>query len=149
MKSAFARATAIAAALITGCSLAASAAPAAQKPTAPPAPSELTGIWSGLVAQVGRSKQYTVTLKLSGKTGQSSYPEQHCTGKLTRAGSSGDYAFFVETITEGKFDATTKSGCIDGSMTLVRAGDALVMGWTAAYGGRPIIAYGSLAPQKE
>jgi hypothetical protein len=110
---------------------------------------DLSGAWTGPLAQVGQTKQHPITITLSGKTGTSSYPDQHCAGKLTRVGSTGDYAYFTEAITEGKFDPTTKSGCLDGSMTLVRAGGSLVLGWVAAYDGKPIIAYGSLLPQQK
>jgi hypothetical protein len=106
---------------------------------------DLTGTWTGSAVQVGRDKSYSVALTLAGKSGQSSYADQHCTGKLTRVGQSGDYSFFTETIVEGKYNPTSNTGCIDGSITLVRSGDSLVMGWAAAYNGKPIIAYATLA----
>lgn len=132
----------------TGVVLAALIALTAAADAAPkPKPGDLTGIWTGLEAQAGRAKQFAVALNLNGKTGESSYADQHCTGKLTRIGTAGDYSFFTETITEGKYDAAAKTGCIDGSITLIKAGDAIVMGWAAAYEGKPIIAWATLAPQ--
>jgi hypothetical protein len=132
----------------TGLALAALIVLTAAADAAPKAkPGDLTGIWTGLEAQAGRAKQFAVALNLNGKTGESSYADQHCTGKLTRVGTSGDYSFFTETITEGKYDATAKTGCIDGSITLIKAGDALVMGWAAAHDGKPIIAWATLALQ--
>ena len=93
------------------------AAPAAAQPSATPAakpkaakPAEWTGTWSGSVAQVGRAKPFAFEVTLSGKTGKTGYADDHCTGKLVRAGASGNYAFFVETITEGKLDFSDREG---------------------------------------
>lgn len=127
-------------------------APAAP-PAAPPAPTpkpaakadSLNGTWSGRISQVGRSKQYSMTITIAGKGGTTSYPDQHCAGKLVRVGSSAGYTFFAETIAEGKFNAADKSGCLDGSITLLRSGDGLVMGWLAGFEGQPIVAFGALA----
>lgn len=132
------------------------AAPAAMpQPKAAPAksakakPADWTGTWSGSLAQVGRAKPFAFMVTLSGKTGRSSYADDHCAGKLVRAGSSGDYAFFMETITEGKFDAATSKGCIDGSLTFLKdAGGSLVMTWMAAHDGKAIVAYGTLSQTK-
>jgi hypothetical protein len=110
---------------------------------------DLTGSWAGTVTQVGRAAPYTISITLAGKTGQTSYPDQHCAGKLTRVGTSGDYAFFTEAITDGKFDPATKVGCLDGSMTLQRNAGGLVMVWMTAYDGKAIVAYGSLAAKKK
>ena len=107
-----------------------------------------TGTWSGSLAQVGRGKPFAFSVTLAGKTGESSYPDDHCVGKLTRAGTSGNYAFFTETITEGKLDTTTMKGCLDGSLTLVKDVSGLVMSWTTTHGGKAIVAYGTLAPAK-
>jgi hypothetical protein len=134
--------------LVSGPLVAATQNATPPKTVAAPKPGNLTGTWTGPLAQVGQTKQHPITITISGKTGTSSYPDQHCAGKLTRVGSTGDYAYFTETITEGKFDPTSKSGCLDGSMTLVRAGGSLVLGWVAAYDGTPIVAYGSLLPRQ-
>ena len=107
-----------------------------------------TGTWSGSVAQVGRGKPFAFSVTLAGKTGKTSYPDDRCTGKLTRAGTSGNYAFFTETITEGKLDPTTMKGCLDGSLTLVKDVSGLVMSWTTTHDGKAIVAYGTLAPTK-
>jgi hypothetical protein len=107
-----------------------------------------TGTWSGSLAQVGRGKPFAYSLTLAGKTGKSSYPDDHCAGKLTRIGTAGSYAFFTETITDGKLDPTTMKGCLDGSLTLVKDVNGLVMSWTATHGGKAIVAYGTLAPAK-
>ena len=113
------------------------------------ASTDLTGSWTGPINQVGRATPYAIDITLAGKTGQTSYPDQHCTGKLTRVGSSGDYLFFIETITDGKFDPTTKAGCLDGSMTLQRDGTGLVIAWMTAHDGKAIVAYGALAAKKK
>jgi hypothetical protein len=134
---------------------AALAAPAAApkatvpKPSTANAPVDLSGSWSGSIDQVGRQKSYRLDIALTGKTGQTDYPDQNCTGKLTRVAVSGDYAFFTETIIRGKFDAATKAGCLDGSMTIQRDSDGIVMAWMTTYAGRPIVAYGSLMAKKK
>ena len=107
-----------------------------------------TGTWSGSVAQVGRGKPFAYSVTLEGKGGKTAYPDDHCAGKLTRIGTSGNYAFFTETITEGKLDPTTMKGCLDGSLTLVKDVSGLVMSWTTTHGGKAIVAYGTLAPAK-
>jgi hypothetical protein len=135
--------------LVTG-PLAAASQKVTPPKTAPATKSgDLNGTWTGPLAEVGQTKQHPITITISGKTGTSSYPDQHCAGKLTRVGSTGDYAYFTETITEGKFDPASKSGCLDGSMTFVRAGGSLVLAWVAAYDSKPIIAYGSLLLQQK
>jgi hypothetical protein len=134
---------------------AALAAPAAApkapvpKPSTATGPVDLSGSWSGSVDQVGREKSYTMDITLAGKTGQTDYPDQNCAGKLTRVAVSGGYAFFTETITRGKFDAATKAGCLDGSMTIQRESEGIVMAWMTTYAGRPIVAYGSLMAKKK
>jgi hypothetical protein len=129
------------------------AQPAAPQPNAAPAkpakakPADWTGTWSGSLAQVGRAKPFAFQVTLSGKTGASSYADDNCAGKLARAGTSGGFAFFTETITSGKLDPATGKGCLDGSLTVVKdAGGGLIMTWMAAYGGKAIVAYGTLAP---
>jgi hypothetical protein len=121
----------------------------AAKPSTNKAPVDLSGSWSGSVDQVGREKSYTMDITLAGKTGQTDYPDQNCAGKLTRVAVSGGYAFFTETITRGKFDAATKAGCLDGSMTIQRESEGIVMAWMTTYAGRPIVAYGSLMAKKK
>ena len=116
------------------------------KPVAPAAATgDWSGKWSGQVVQVGKSKAYLFNLTLTAQGGTTTYPDSNCTGALKRTGASGDYAFFTETITTGKFDIVAKTGCLSGSITLVKSGPALVMGWVAAHDGKPIIAYGTLA----
>ena len=107
-----------------------------------------TGTWSGPVTQVGRAKPFAIEVTLAGKTGTTNYPDEHCKGKLVRTGTSGDYAFFIETITEGKLDPASKHGCLDGSLTLLKSPAGLVMSWMAANEGKAIVAYGSLAAMK-
>ena len=136
------------------------AAPATEQPADQPAPKpakvpakhvkkvvETSQTWTGDLAEVGRSKTFPVTLTLKGKGGETTYPSQNCTGKLTRAGSSGDYSFFTETISSGKFDPATKTGCVDGSLTLIKSGAGVVIGWFGAEGGKPIVAFGTLTPK--
>jgi hypothetical protein len=123
------------------------AAPVKAKKAKVTKPAEWTGTWSGPVAQVGRAKSFAFEVTLAGKTGQTSYPDDHCSGKLVRAGTSGNYAFFTETITTGKLDAATGKGCLDGTLTFVKDGSGLVMTWMAARNGKAIVAYGTLVPR--
>lgn len=108
------------------------------------------GTWSGSINQVGRGKPFMIEVTLNGRSGKTTYPGQNCTGKLVRVGTSGSYAFFTETITEGKLDPTTKTGCLDGSLTLEHdeASNGLTLAWMTAHDGTPIVAYGILAPTK-
>jgi hypothetical protein len=145
-------AAALAAALWAAAAYAQSTPMTAPAPSAAPATTakpaagggDWTGKWSGQIVQVGRTGAYVFNLTFSGKGGTTNYPAENCTGTLTRTGASGDYAFFTETITTGKYDVVAKKGCLSGSITLVKAGPALVMGWVAAHDGKPIIAYGTL-----
>ncbi len=119
------------------------------KPTKPAKPAEWTGTWTGSLVQVGRAKPFAYMVTLAGKTGRSSYADDHCTGKLVRVGTSRDYAYFTETIATGKLDPATQKGCLDGSLTLMReAGGGLIASWTAAHDGKAIVAYGALLPSK-
>ncbi len=122
------------------------AAPAKPAKAKPAKPADWTGTWSGSLAQVGRAKPFAFQIALSGKTGTSSYADDNCAGKLARAGTAGGFAFFTETITSGKLDPATGKGCLDGALTMVKdAGGGLILTWTAAYGGKAIVAYGTLA----
>src|SRR5579871_3623930 len=91
-------------------------------------PPDNTGTWTGKATQVGRSGTYTVTITIGKKDSLSAYPDLNCTGKLTRIGGSGDYVYYAEAITNNKFDAAKKKGCLDGSITLLRAGNTLIYG---------------------
>jgi len=103
-----------------------------------------TGTWVGKASQVGRDRTYTVTLTIGKKDIISAYPEQNCTGKLSRVGGSGNYAFYAEAIVNNKFDAAKKKGCLDGAVTLLRAGNSLIYIWIGAYNDKPIVAYATL-----
>jgi hypothetical protein len=119
----------------------------AAKPAAKPAAQPWAGVWTGTVQQVGRAQSYPIQITLTAKGGETSYPGQNCAGKLAKLGASGDYATFVETIDTGKFDPGTKAGCLDGSLTLQRSADGVVMSWMTGYGGKAIVAYGTLMPK--
>ena len=120
-------------------------APKIVKPVVVP---DFVGSWAGPVIQGGHASPYTVDVTLSSKGGQTTYPDQHCTGKLARIAVSGGYAYYTETITTGKFDPATKGGCLDGSLTLEKDGTNLVMAWMTSHDGKAIVAYGSLASTK-
>jgi hypothetical protein len=124
---------------------------AAAKPAAKPAPKPAAqpwaGTWTGTVQQVGRAQGYPIEITLTPKGGDTSYPGQNCAGKLVKLGSNADYATYVETITSGKFDPASKAGCLDGSLTIERSADGVVMSWMTGYGGKAIVAYGALMPK--
>jgi hypothetical protein len=113
-------------------------------PAAAAAPDN-TGTWTGKASQVGRDRTYTVIITIGKKEVTSAYPDQNCTGKLTRTGSSGSYAFYAEAIVNNKFDATKKKGCLDGAVTLLRTGNSLIYSWIGAFNDKPIVAYATLA----
>jgi hypothetical protein len=122
-------------------------AQATAKPAPKPAAQPWVGTWTGNVQQVGRAQGYPIEITLTAKGGETSYPGQNCSGKLVKLGSNADYAAFVETITSGKFDPGTKAGCLDGSLTIERGADGVVMSWVTGYGGKAIVAYGALMPK--
>jgi len=106
-----------------------------------------TGKWTGKATQVGRSGTYTVILTIGKTDNISAYPDLNCTGKLTRIGGSGNYVYYAEAITNNKFDAAKKKGCLDGSVTLLRSGNTLIYGWLGEYNDKPIVAYATLVKQ--
>jgi hypothetical protein len=122
-------------------------AKAKAKPAAKPAVQPWVGVWTGTVQQVGRAQGYPIEITLTAKGGETSYPGQNCAGKLAKLGADASYATFVETITTGKFDPASKAGCLDGSLTLERSADGVVMSWMTGYGGKAIVAYGALTPK--
>ena len=110
----------------------------------PPATmSAIAGTWAGTVIQVQKSIEYSVTLEIGGREAKVSYPELRCGGKLSRVGASGDYSFFVETITRGPAD--DNEPCTSGSVTVARAGDNLAWTWFGLVNGEIVAAYGMLS----
>jgi hypothetical protein len=105
--------------------------------------SALAGTWVGTVIQVQKSIEYSVTLEIGAGEAKISYPELRCGGKLSRIGSSGDYSFFVETITRGPADDNGR--CANGSITMARAGDNLAWAWFGLVNGEIIASYGMLS----
>ena len=115
--------------------------PRGKKAAAPAGPS-ITGSWSGELTQVGSQTPYKFELTIGARGAETKYPDLDCTGKLTRAGSSKSYTFFVEVITKGQAD---KGGrCPDGTITVARQGDNLALGWFGSVQGTTIVAYGTL-----
>ena len=128
-------------------------APAAPAPGTPKAPRAgagpgpaIAGVWSGPIKQVDGTTEYTIKVSISARALETEYPELNCTGKLTRIGQSKSYAFFIEIIANGRTD---KGGrCPDGSITVARNGDDLVLSWFGAIAGHTVVAYGTLKKQK-
>ena len=102
----------------------------APAPSASAAGPSFTGVWSGDVVQPGRPGSYPVTLTINTKGVTTNYPDGPCAGTLKRVGSSGDYVFYSEVISKGRFDQVkAPEGCIDGTVTLAKAGDKLIFRW--------------------
>jgi hypothetical protein len=98
---------------------------------------------SGQLTQVDNPAPYKFELAVSAKGAETKHPDLDCTGKLTRVGSSKSYVFFIEIITKGRVD---KGGrCPDGTITVARQGDTLVLTWFGSIQGKPIVAYGTLS----
>jgi hypothetical protein len=70
---------------------------------------------------------FDVVLTFSGNDAETRYSELNCTGKLTHLWASDKYAFYAESITEGRADKGGK--CSDGIVTIIRDGDRLAVGW--------------------
>jgi len=113
-----------------------------KKKATPPGPA-IAGNWSGQLSQVDGQTPYNFELAISAKGAETKYPDLDCTGKLTRAGSSKSYVFFVEIITKGQAE---KGGrCPDGTITVARQGDHLALSWFGSIQGKTIVAYGTLS----
>ena len=108
--------------------LALAAAIAASAVHAQTAPS-FTGTWGGPVEQPGRDTTFTIVVTIAASGATTSYPEEGCTGTLTRVGASGNYVFYTEKITKNRYDATKGTGCLDGTITLAKAGDKVLFSW--------------------
>jgi hypothetical protein len=102
----------------------------------------LTGTWRSQ----GGDSSYDVVLTFSGNDAQTQYPELNCTGKLTRLWASDKYAFYAESITEGRADKGGK--CSDGTITVARVGDRLALGWFGVVDDIPSTAHGLLIKQQ-
>ena len=112
-----------------------------KKPT-PPGPN-IAGNWSGQLTPVDNQAPYKFELAVSAKGAETKHPDLDCIGKLTRVGSSKSYIFFIEIITKGRVD---KGGrCPDGTITVARQGDTLVLTWFGSIQGKPMVAYGTLS----
>jgi hypothetical protein len=125
---------------------AAAEAPARTAPKRAPAARgpDVTGTWSGTIAQVGGESRYNVVMKITGTGGETEYPELNCGGKLTRVGVSKNYVFFIE-ISHGQAE---KGGrCPDGTITIAREGDNLNWEWFGSVKGDVVLAYGTLSRQ--
>ena len=115
----------------------------ARKPAAPVRPTSINGGWAGQVSQVGSQSEYSVVLTISDKGAQTEYPELNCSGRLTRVGVSKGYTFYAETITKGHAE---KGGrCVDGTVTVSRAGDALGYSWFGVVDSTPVVAHSTLS----
>lgn len=119
------------------------ARPTARKPAAPARPGSINGTWTGQVSQVGSQNEYSVVLTISERGAQTEYPELECAGKLTRVGASKNYTFYAETITKGQAD---KGGrCVDGTITVSRAGEGLAYGWFGVAENNALVAHSVLS----
>jgi hypothetical protein len=86
-----------------------------------------------------------IKLSIDARNLTTEYPDFNCTGKLTRIGASKSYVFFVEIITKGQID---KGGrCPDGTITVARQGEELILSWFRGVKGPPVVALGTLKRQ--
>ncbi|MFO1183512.1 MAG: hypothetical protein U1E56_01840 [Bauldia sp.] len=130
----------------------ANASPAATNNPAPAAGSaaarsaaSVNGTWTGVETQLGRTSSYPVKIIITDVGAATDYPEQHCAGKLTRIGTNGRYTVYAEKITVGAYDPVKDAGCIDGVVTLSRAGADLAVGWVGVVENQVIVASGILS----
>jgi hypothetical protein len=105
---------------------------------------DVNGTWTGQANQVNRDKPFAVIMTITAKGGEIQYPDSNCSGTLTRAGSSGDYVFFVEKITKNAFDAAKNTGCLSGSLSVQRTKSGMVLGWFGSHDGRPVVVYATM-----
>jgi hypothetical protein len=115
--------------------------------TKPAASSSLSGTWTGQVAQMGRDAPFAIIVTIDAGQATTTYPEQGCSGKLTRIGSSGTYVFYSEKITKGIYDKTKNAGCLDGMLAMTRAGGSVLMSWFGVLNNEPYQAAAKLAPR--
>jgi hypothetical protein len=111
-------------------------------PPAAPAGPNVVGNWTGQLNQVGSQTPYKFDISITSKGAETKYPDLDCVGKLTRTGQSKSYVFFIEIITKGHAD---KGGrCPDGTITVARQGNDLVVGWFGSIQETLVVAYGTL-----
>ena len=119
--------------------------PAVPKAAPTPRGPSITGVWSGPMTQVSGETPSNIKVSISARNMETEYPELNCTGKLTRIGASKSYVFFVEIITKGHID---KGGrCPDGTITVAREGDDLLLSWFRSVKGQTVVAFGTLKRQ--
>jgi hypothetical protein len=118
--------------------------PKGKKAAPPAAGPSIVGAWTGQLTQVGSPNppyKFELTITARGAA-ETKYPDLDCTGKLTRAGSSKSYVFFVEVITKGQAE---KGGrCPDGTITVARQGSDLAVGWFGTAQETTVVAFGTL-----
>jgi hypothetical protein len=90
------------------------------QPTQAAAQDFLRGTWRS-----SADDEFVLTIR--DNVGETWRSQQNCKGKLTPLYASDKYAFFEESITEGRADKGGK--CADGVITIIRAGDRLALGW--------------------
>ncbi|MFO1183900.1 MAG: hypothetical protein U1E56_03850 [Bauldia sp.] len=109
----------------------------------------ITGTWVGTASQVGRDGGFVVVLTIDARSAQTNYPGDQCVGNLTRVGTAGNFTYYFEQIVRGRFDPATGKGCVDGAITLARAGpERVVFGWFGVADGAAVVAYADLAPSR-
>src|SRR5262245_59235001 len=93
--------------------------------------STLNGTWAG---KGGSGAGFDIVMTVSANGAETDYPSIGCSGRLTRAGTSGGYTFFFETKERGSI----RSGgtCIDGSITVFQIGDRLFWSWFGSHDGK-------------
>ena len=133
---------AVSAALVGAALAAAISVAFAQSPPQPQ--NQFAGVWTGAIEQSG-AQPYRVLLTIGANGFSTQYPELKCSGRLAAVGASGEFAFFTETIEEGRADSG--GSCVDGSITLSITGDRIAYGWFGVYQGEVLQARGLLGRQ--
>src|SRR4051812_32570045 len=118
-------------------------------PKPPAASTSLVGAWTGQVQEIGRQRPFVITVSIDAKgAATTEYPEQGCSGKLTRVGTSGGYVFYSEKITKGAYDTAKGTGCLDGTVVVTKAGANLLFSWFGSVDNQPVQASATLALSK-
>lgn len=120
------------------------AAPAAAAKTAAKPPA-LAGNWSGQAQQLGKSGSFPVKVVITASGAATEYPDQDCSGKLTRIAASGDYTLYAEKIGVGAFDEAKGTGCLNGIVALRKVDGKLLFGWVGSVEDQMITVSGTLS----
>ena len=92
------------------------------------------------MTQVSGQTPSNIKVSIGARNMETEYPDLNCTGKLTRIGASKTYTFFIEVFRKGQ-------PCPDGTITVARQGDDLVLSWFRSVQGETVVGFGTLKRQ--